>query len=165
MVTLTYSISNDEFMRAARVVWSYQGIGDRGNIALAILCVIAGALMLGYQLWTGWIWIGAGGLFATITVARNAIWQRAYPKMVKYTAPITATLCDTAVETTSAEGHSRLPWTKFRTYAETPDYFFLFLDRRRFSILPKSALSDDLEIDALRELITANLPRAKMRWT
>jgi len=165
MITLTYTISEDEFMRAARVLWSYQGIGDRGNLILAALCTLAGGALLVYGFQTGWIWVFAGALFVAITALRNLLWRRAYPKILKYKAPITAGFSDTEITTSSAEGHSTLPWTTFRKYAETPDYFFLFLDRRRFSILPKSALASDDDLEDLRELITTKLPRAKMRWT
>lgn len=165
MVRLTYTISEDEFMHAARVLWAYRGIGDRGNWVLAALSAVAGAALLGYGFQTGWIWLGAAALFAGMTLLRNALWRRAYPRLVKYTAPITASFTASEVETTSAQGHTILPWSTFRRYAETPDYFFLFLNRRDFSIIPKSAAPDPLQIEALRELITANLPRAKMRWT
>lgn len=165
MVTLTYSMSEAEFMRAARVLWSYEGIGDRGNWILAVVCAVAGIALLAYGFGTGWIWLGATALLVVITLSRNIFWRRGYPKIIKYTAPITTSFSPETIETQSAEGHSILPWTTFRKYAETPDYFFLFLGRRRFSILPKSAIKNDLDLETLRETITAKLPRAKMRWT
>lgn len=165
MVTLTYSISETDFMRAARVLWSYQAIGDRGNWILTGICATAGLALLGSNYWTGWIWIGAAGMLMAITLLRNHLWRRGYQKMVKYTAPITATFSQDSIETHSAEGSSTLPWSTFQKYAETPDYFFVFMGWRSFSILPKSAIANEQDLDTLRDLIAANLPRAKMRWT
>ncbi|PTX56511.1 YcxB-like protein [Litoreibacter ponti] len=164
-ITLTYSFTEDEFMRAARVLWSYRGIGDVGNWVLVGLSLIAGPALLLNGLWTGWLFLGAAAIFATITWARNRIWRRAFPKMVKYTAPITATFSPDGVHTVSAQGESTLPWKKFQSYAETPNYVFLFLSRRDFSVIPKSAAQDPMQIEELRDLMAANLPRAKMRWT
>ncbi|SFR53896.1 YcxB family protein [Litoreibacter janthinus] len=165
MITLTYHIDEQEFMRAARAYWSYRGIGDRGNWILAALSLLAGINLLVWDLNVGWIWVGAAALFAVITMIRNALWRRGYRKMIKYTAPITASFTRDVVETTSAEGTSTLPWTTFTKYAETPEFFFLTLPRRGLSIIPKRATKDDWELETLRDMITANLPRAKMRWT
>lgn len=165
MITLTYQIDEAEFMHAARAYWSYSGIGDRGNWLLAGLSLLAGGMIVAYGIGVGWIWIGAAAIFAGLTVLRNFLWRRGYHRMTKYSAPITASFAAELVQTRSAEGQSDLPWSTFTKYAETPEYFFLKLPRRGLSIIPKRACKDDLELDALRELITANLPRLKMRWT
>ncbi|RLJ60282.1 YcxB-like protein [Litoreibacter meonggei] len=165
MTTLTYQIDEAEFMHAARAFWSYRGIGDLGNWLLTAFALIAGTGLLIWGFGVGWIWIGAGAVFPAITLLRNFLWRRAYRKMIKYSAPITASFTSDEVQTKSAEGQSQLPWTTFTKYAETPDYFFLLLPRRGLSIIPKRACKDDWEIETLRDTITANLPRAKMRWT
>ena len=165
MITLTYHIDEAEFMHAARALWSYRGIGDLGNWALTAVSLIVGAGLLIWGYGVGWVWIGASFVFPTITLLRNCLWRRAYRKMIKYSTAITAIFTSTEVQTNSAEGQSQLPWTTFTKYAETPDYFFLLLPRRGLSIIPKRACKDDWEVETLRDTITANLPRAKMRWT
>ncbi|WP_298257078.1 YcxB family protein [uncultured Litoreibacter sp.] len=165
MITLSYSIDEPEFMRAARAYWSYSGIGDRGNVLLAVGLVLMGGALVLWDVPTGWIWIGGAVLLGAMTIARNLLWQRGYRKMVKYRAPITASFMPEMIEVQSAEGESTLPWATFKKYIETPEYFFITMPRRGLSIIPKRACKDDLEIEALRDMITANLPRAKMRWT
>lgn len=163
-VTVTYSLSEDDFMRAARALWSYRGIGDRGNWLLAIAAMAVGPLLLVNGFGTGWLFIGAAALFAAMTVARNLIWRRAYGRMIKYTAPITAGFSQDLVETHSAEGQSSLQWSSFSHYAETPVFFFLFMGRRGLSIIPKSAFATDEGLEQTRLYMT-QLPRKKMRWT
>ena len=165
MIILTYQIDEAEFMHAARALWSYRGIGDLGNWVLTAVSLIVGTGLLISGFGVGWVWIGASLVFPTITLLRNFLWRRAYRKMIKYNAPITASFTSAEVQTKSAEGQSQLPWTTFTKYAETPDYFFLLLPRRGLTIIPKRACKDDWEVETLRDNITANLPRAKMRWT
>ncbi|WP_299301872.1 YcxB family protein [uncultured Litoreibacter sp.] len=163
-ITITYSLSEDAFMRAARALWSYRGIGDRGNWLLAIAAAAVGPVLLLNGFGTGWLFIATAVIFLALTALRNVLWRRAYRKMVKYTAPITATFTADTVETRSAEGHSTLPWTSFGQYAETPVFYFLFMGRRGLSIIPKSAFATDEELEQTRIWMT-QLPRKKMRWT
>ena len=109
--------------------------------------------------------IGVAAIFAGLTVLRNLLWRRGYHRMAKYSAPITASFLPDEVHTNSAQGASKLPWSTFTKYVETPEYFYLLMPRRGLSIIPKRACKDDWEVEALRDLITAKLPRAKMRWT
>ena len=165
-LTLTYSLSETQFMQAARVLWSYRAIGDGGNWIITILCLCAGPVLLVNGVTTGWLFIAVAMFFATLTWARSLIWRRAYRHMVKYTAPISATFARDQITTRSAEGDSTLPWSFFKSYAETPDYLFLFGPNRTLSIIPKSALPVPEDIETLRDFITAaHLPRKKMRWT
>ena len=165
MTTLTYQIDEAEFMHAARAYWSYRGIGDRGSWLLAAFSALAGLGLVFWGIGVGWVWVCAAFVFVAITLLRNVLWRLGYRRMVKYSAPINASFSSDSVRTDSAEGHSNLPWSTFTKYAETPDYFFLMLPRRGLSIIPKNACKDDWEVETLRDLITANLPRAKMRWT
>lgn len=152
-------------MQAARALWSYRGIGDRGNLILIIATLAIGPALLIYGVATGWLFIASAALLAGLTVARNVIWRRAYPKMVKYTAPITATFTPDTVSVASAEGENTLPWSSFKNYAETPAFYFLFMGRRGLSIIPKTAFASDLDNEQTRIYIAANLKRKKMRWT
>lgn len=156
-------------MQAARALWSYRGIGDTGNMILVIASLAIGPTLLLYGQWTGWLFIAAAAIFAALTLLRNVIWRRAYRKMRKYTAPITATLTQTTVGVVSAEGENTLPWSSFANYAETPAFYFLFgaraIGRRSLSIIPKSAFASDLENEQARVYIATNLKRKKMRWT
>ena len=165
MTTLNYQIDETEFMHAARAYWSYKGIGDFGNWVIVALLLITGTGILIWGMAIGWLCIAGAAIFAALTALRNIFWRRRYRRMVKYSAPITATFSADNVETRSAEGQSTVPWSIFTKYAETPDYFFLMMPLRGLSIIPKRACEDDFQLEALREVITANLPRAKMRWT
>ncbi len=164
VITITYTLSEAQFMHAARVLWSYRGIGDRGNLLLAIFAAAVGPVLLVYGFGTGWLFIAAAVLFVVLTAFRNLIWRSAYRKMVKYTGPITATLSKDTVETRSAEGQSKLPWSAFNRYAETPDFVFLFIGWRGLSIIPRSAFASEEDGEQAR-LFYTQLPRKKMRWT
>lgn len=164
-VTITYSLSEDDFMRAARALWSYRSIGDRGNLVVAILAMAAGPALLINGFGTGWLFIGAAALFVCLTALRNLLWRRAYRQMMKYTAPITASFAPETVSVSSAEGDNTLPWSSFKDYAETPQYYFLFIGWRGLSIIPKSAFNSDEDNEQTRLYMTTHLKRRKMRWT
>jgi len=165
-MTLTYSLTEAQFMHAARVLWAYRAIGDRGNWIVVILCLCAGPVLLLNGIATGWLFLAVALFFVALTWARTTLWRRAYRRMTKYTAPITARFAPDRITTHSAEGDSTLPWSHFKSYAETPDYLFLFGPKRSLSIIPKTALPAPDDIEILRDFITAaHLPRKKMRWT
>ena len=164
-VTVNYSLSEEGFMRAARALWSYRGIGDRGNMIAASLALAAGLGLLIYRYPTGWMFIAAAAMFVAMTILRNLIWRRAFRNMVKYSAPITASFGPETVSVSSAEGDNTLPWSSFKSYAETLEFYFLFIGWRGLSIIPKSAFSSDEDNELTRLYITTNLQRRKMRWT
>ena len=165
-LTLTYRLSETQFMHAAGVLWAYRAIGDKGNWITVILCLAAGPVLLLNGVATGWLFIAVAAFFFVLTWARRMIWRRAYRRMVKYTGPITAVFEEGQVTTRSEEGENTLPLTHFKSYAETPEYLFLFGPKRALSIIPKSALPTPEDIELLRDFITAvHLPRKKMRWT
>ena len=164
-VTVTYSLSEEAFIHAARALWSYRGIGDRGNWLTTIIALAVGPVLLTNGLAAGWLFIAAGAIFVVLTLLRNLLWRRAYRKMAKYTAPITAVFGPDTVHVSSAEGDNTLPWSSFKNYAETPDYYFLFMGWRGLSIIPKTAFESDEDNEQTRLYMTTHLKRRKMRWT
>lgn len=164
MITLTYSLSQDAFIAAARDVWTHDAIGDRGNWILAALTFAVGATLLFFDFATGWIWLVASALLVGFTLLRPVLWRRGFANSVKYSAPITATFDADTIKTTSAEGKGTLSWDAFHSFLETPEFFLLFVGRRNFSVLPKSAIATPQDVDTLRSLIIANLPLKKRRW-
>ena len=165
VITVTYTVSEAQFMHASRALWSYEAIGDTGNYILAGLTTTTGIACLIYGQTAGWAFLAIAAFLIVLTVARNVVWRRAYRKMEKYTAPITANLTADTVSTRSAQGSSDLPWSHFKAYAETPDYIFLTAPKRGLSIIPKSAFDSNDDLDQTRSFIVSNLPRKKMRWT
>lgn len=163
--TIRYTLSEAQFMHAAGALWSYEAIGTKGNLILAILAAAAGPTLLIYGQPLGWLCLAMAAFFVILTWARSYIWRRAYRKMEKYSAPITASFGPDHVSVDSAQGASELPWDYFKSYAETPDYIFLFAPRRGLSIIPKTAFETEDQLDQTRSHIEANLPRKKMRWT
>lgn len=163
--TIRYTMSEAQFMQAAGALWSYEAIGVKGNLILAILAVGAGPVLLIYGQPLGWLCLAIAAFFVILTWGRSYIWRRAYRKMEKYTAPITASFSAERVSVDSAQGASDLPWDYFKSYAETPDYVFLFAPKRGLSIIPKTAFETVDILDQTRSHIAANLPRKKMRWT
>jgi len=61
-LTLTYRLSEAQFMHAAGVLWAYRAIGDKGNWITVILCLAAGPVLLLNGVATGWLFdMGAQG--------------------------------------------------------------------------------------------------------
>lgn len=163
-INLTYTISETEFMQAARNLWRHEGIGERGNWIMAAIVAAIGAALLILGLTSGWIWAFASAMLIILTLLRAVLWRRAYRRAPKYKSPITATFEADTIQTTSADGNSTLSWDFFSKYAETSDHFHLYVKRRAISFIPKSALKTSDDVAQLRALFDANLARTKKRW-
>jgi hypothetical protein len=61
------------------------------------------------------------------------------------------------VRVENQDGHSLLPWRACKKVRESKNYFFLFLSRRNFYILPKRAFVSPEGMEKLRALCRDNL--------
>ncbi len=166
-VTVTYSLTADQFIAACNALWSDQAIGTKGNQRMATTLAVATGVSWVYVPVATFFLALATAFFASASLLRNCLWRRHYSTLVKYSGPITATFSGDAVDFHSAEGTHTQTWAIFNGYTYTADYIFLHVSlqkaRGQFSIIPKSALSTPDDLAGLLTLISARLPKRAKR--
>lgn len=167
-VTVTYSLTADQYLVACNMLWSHQAIGSTGNRIIAVILAVATAASLIYAPDAAYFLAPATVFFASINVLRNWLWRRHYATLVNYTGPIIATFAPDAVDFQSNEGAFSQVWSVFGTFTDTADYIFLHVGqnmvRGQFSFIPKSALAVPDDLAALLALISDKLPKRRKRW-
>jgi len=69
-----------------------------------------------------------------------------------------------ALEVSSAAGSGKISWTSFRKIRETGIGFILYVGPRKGILIPKRCLTDEAQIEALRNLVKAQCgEKAKLR--
>ena len=61
------------------------------------------------------------------------------------------------IETES--GKKSWSWREFETYHETPGFFHLYFDGKTFFLIPKSAFSNDAELDEARHIFQEGIAK------
>ncbi len=157
--TLTYEISERQFMQAIHALWAHRAIGPKGNL-------IAGALLIAFaafMLWQGvpgvipWALLFGGVAVIALNALRDHRWRAHFRDNPKFSAPITARLSQEGVGVTSAAGENDLRWSHFRNHVVLADVLYLIVDAQQFSIIPLSACRDAQARAALIELVKAKL--------
>lgn len=167
-VTVTYSLTADQFMAACNALWSHQAIGKNGNLIAAGILAVASGICLGYAPGAAFFLVPAMVFFATSNFVRNRIWRRHYATLAKYSGPIIATFGPDTINFQSAEGMFSQNWSVFGAFTETSDHIFLHVGgnttRGQFSVIPKFALAGQGDLAALLALISTKLPKCGKRW-
>ena len=167
-VTVTYSLTADQFMVACNALWSHQAIGKNGNWIISVTLALGTAISVLYAPSATFLLASAALFFAAASPVRNWLWRRHYGTLVKYTGPIGATFGSDAIDVHSADGAYTQPWQFFNGYTDTAGHIFLHVGQRgsrgQFSIIPKSALSKPADLAALMGLLSDKLPKRANRW-
>ena len=153
-------------MAACHILWQYRSIGQFGNFVAAACTVLSGFVLvvLGMAGPLGYIFVGAGALFAVMTLLRDVMWRRYYRGLVKYTDWITATVSAEGVGVVSVEAKNLLPWSTFSTMLRTEDYLFIILNQRQFSIIPMAAFQNSGVERDFESIVSYHLPLLKRRY-
>jgi hypothetical protein len=71
-------------------------------------------------------------------------------------------ISDAGIESRGSAGSTELNWSAFIAARETTEAFQLFISGSRFHFLPKRCFASPQEIDLAREIIRANISKAKL---
>ncbi len=167
-VTITYSLTADQFLAACNALWAYQGIGKNGNHLIAAVLAAASCFSVFSGSAAVFFLAPAAVFFIATGPLRNWLWRRHYASLIKYTGVISTTFRPDGIAFQSAEGDFMQSWLVFGSYTETADYIFLHVGKRKwrqqFSVIPKAALLNANDLAALRMLLMAHLPQRSRRW-
>ncbi|MEJ6397772.1 YcxB family protein [Yoonia sp. 208BN28-4] len=164
-VTITYTLSENAYMRGCYQLWAHRALGRTGNFVVGGVLIFC-ALFLMWQGVPGpWSWImllGGAGIIG-MDVMRDRAWRRHYRGLIKYTAPIRVAFADGGLDMQSAEASTHLDWSTFRHHIFTQDFLFLVIDQRRFSVIPLAAFDSHADRAAAEAIVAANLKPLKGR--
>jgi len=148
-IELRYRLSFEQFMAACNKHWEATRVGSRVNLAIGSIGLLLGAfLLLGQQqiFWGGVVCIGVSCVLILLIPMRYFNYRRFYYQTSKYANEIELTLTTDQMRFKTAGVESKLDWSFYSRYLETPDAVLLYYHKRMFSILPKSAFSSDQEL-------------------
>ncbi len=163
--TLTYTLTEPEFMKACRTLWAHRAIGVAGNIVAGSALALFG----GFMLWQGvpglvpWLFVLGGLTVLGLNAARDRFWRNYYRNAPKFSAPITTRVSLDGVGVTSAEGENTLPWSHFKNHTILNETLYLIVDQRHFSIIPLSACADQTARSEVEEIVKFNVRRLPRR--
>jgi hypothetical protein len=160
-ITIRYRLNEPEFMRACGAHWSSLRLGTRANVITGLVGVILGLAMLSFLFWLAIILAAVGGALILITGVRALLWRKAFRDAKKYNTDILVVINEDTVHVESAEGKSDLNWGFFSWYLDTPDYVLLYMTKRSFSVIPKSAFRDARDLQAFVDIVKSKLEKIK----
>lgn len=160
---ITYTLSEEDFLRASAELWDHRAIGERGNWILVSAVALFGLFLIWQGAILGWGPLMLAVLVAGLTLARRFFWRSAYQLADKYQQAISVVFTDEEIQTTSWVKSGSVPYSTFKTYLETEHFVLLLIDSKRFSILPKSAFEEG-DLDRLRGHLAHHLEPERKRW-
>jgi hypothetical protein len=153
-------MDESEFMRACGAHWSAHRQGTMSNVITGLVCVALGLAML-ITFWLALFLAAAGGALILITGVRSLLWRKAFRDAKKYTGHISVIIKEDSIHVESTEGKSDLNWGFFTWYLDTPNHILLYMTKRSFSVIPKSAFQDEQRIQGFVVLVKSKLEKIR----
>lgn len=161
-IAIRYRMTEQEFMQACDAHWSTQHQGITSNVITGLVCLLFGLAMLFLLLfWLAIILATVGCILFLITGARSLLWRRAFRDAKKYNEDIAVVIRDDSIHVESAEGTSDLNWNFFTGYLDTREFVLLYMTKRSFSVIPKSAFHDELSVQTFVDLVKSKLVKSR----
>jgi hypothetical protein len=131
------------------------------NLVASTVAIVVGLALLFFVSWVAVILVAVGGLLLLITWLRSFLWRRAFREAKKYNDDIAVVINDDNVHVESAEGKSDINWGFFSWYIDTPEHVLLYMTKRNFSVIPKSAFKDEQSVQSFVELVRSKLMKIR----
>ena len=160
-ITIRYRMTEPAFMKACNAHWSAHRQGTMSNVVASGVAIVLGLALLCSMFWIAIFLAAVGGLLLMITWLRSIIWRKAFRGAKKYNDDISVVITDDSVHVESAEGKSDLNWAFFSWYLDTPEHVLLYMTKRSFSVIPKSAFHDAAQVQSFIGLVDSNLNKIR----
>ena len=160
-ITIRYRLSEPEFMKACNAHWSVHHQSTTSHLVKSTIAIVFGVILLFFMLWIGIILAAVGGMLLLITLLRSIVWRRAFRDAKKYHDDISVVIKDDSLHVESAEGKSDLNWDFFTWYLDTPAHVLLYMTKRSFSVIPKSAFQNEQSVQSFLNLVKSKLERIR----
>jgi len=144
-------------MSACNAHWTAHRQGAKGNLIIGFVGLVVGLVFIASMFWIAVLILIAGSVLIFITLLRSFLWKRAFRDAKKYNNDISITFNDDLIRVESAAGKSDLKWGFYSWYLDTPEYILLYMTKRNFSVIPKSAFNDSVNAGQFIETIKTRL--------
>ena len=162
-ISITYRLSMTDFMRACEAHWRAQRLGTTSNAITSAL-----SLSVGISLWLlfNWFWLAlilviSGAMLLGLIGIRQMLWRKAFRDARKYQGDISLSFSDKGVRVETLEGTSDLNWGFYSWFLDAPEHILLYMSKKTFSVIPKSAFNGSQTEDEFRHLVMSKLPVIK----
>ena len=159
-IEISYSLTQSEFMAAAEAHWKAQRVGTVSSVFVGLGAGLLGGLIVMPFPWFGWVFLVLGAILLTLSGARWRIWSKAFKEARKYTEAIHVIFTEEGIHVDGAEGPSDLNWTFYSSYLDVPDHVLLYMTKRAFSVIPKSAFRGEEGVREFLDLVESKLELA-----
>ncbi|MEI8020926.1 MAG: YcxB family protein [Schlesneria sp.] len=159
-IKVTYRLTLQEFMAACHSHWNTHKQGARANLIFGVIGIIAGAALLPFH-WIGGLLIFICLALIAMVIGRSIMWRHAFLDNKKFTAPISLIFGDETIHVETIDGTSDLNWSFYSGYLETHELIMLYMTRRTFSVIPKSAFADANQVRDFMSLVGSKIPSKK----
>lgn len=160
-IEIKYRITEPEFMTACNAHWSAHRQSTVSNVVTGAIGLILGLLLLSFLFWFALFLATVGAILLAITWIRSVIWRRAFRDAKKYNEDISVVIKDDSVHVESAEGKSDLNWDFFTWYLDAPEHVLLYMTKRSFSVIPKSAFQNKQGLQSFINLAESKLKKIR----
>jgi len=154
-------MTEPEFMRACNAHWSAHHHSTASNLVISATAIILGSALLLFTFWLALILAIAGGMLLFLTWFRYFVWRRAFRESKRFNDDIAIAVDNESIHIESAEGKSDLKWGFYTWYLDTPEHVLLYMTKRSFSVIPKSAFKDEQHTQGFVDLVRSKLKRIK----
>jgi hypothetical protein len=160
-ISIQYRMTEPEFMTACNAHWSAQRQSTASNLITSAVAIVIGVALLFLMFWLGLVLAVVGSILLLITGLRSFFWRRAFRDAKKYNDDISVVIGDDSVHVESAEGKSDLKWDFFTWYLDTPEHVLLYMTKRSFSVIPKSAFQDKQRVQDFVDLVKSKIEKVR----
>ncbi|GHG72723.1 YcxB family protein [Streptomyces griseocarneus] len=168
-LTFEYELTVDDIRSALKARTRVVPAARRTRVLVVLLAVGAAVLQAfasqgGLTAPRAWVPVLVVGLWIVVVLAYAPTRQaRAFHRTARLQGRMRTTVGAGGLASASAQSSQSMGWSLFGRYAETKDVFALLSADRRAGclvILPKRALTAPGDLDRLRALLEAGVPRA-----
>ncbi len=159
--SIRFRLTEAEFIKACNAHWSAHHQGTLSNAICGTAAFVLGVALLFFIFWPALILMAAGGILLSMIGLRTFLWRRAFRDAKKYTQDISVVINDDFIHVETAEGKSDLNWNFFTWYLDTTEHVLLYVTKRNFSVIPKSAFQDNERVQTFVDLVKAKLKKIR----
>ena len=160
-IAIRYRMTEPEFMKACNAHWTVHRQSTVSNVIAGAVAIVLGLTLLFVVFWLALFLAAIGGVLLLTTWLRSVFWRKAFREAKKYNDDIAVVIKEDCVHVESAEGKSDLKWDFFTWYLDAPEHILLYMTKRTFSVIPKSAFQDEQRIQSFVDLVKAKLKRIR----
>jgi hypothetical protein len=160
-IDIRYTLTLPKFMKACSAHWKAHRQGTLSQLVAGSVGVVMAVVAWDFVRGLAIALLVVGVMIWCVPVLRWFLYRRAFGEAKKYTEDIHAVFSHDGIHIDSAEGTSDLNWGFYSKYIDTPEFVLLYMTRHQFSVIPKSAFTDEAEAKRFADLVDARLERAR----